>query len=559
MTLRRTLSADEQEQAEKHVQQEKRAHKLRERVERFRTTFALQALADQLPLLFPSKMPEPLSFRALSWYGYCGWEILTEAKLLAVLDAFYIALCLVDFAPLRAELVALTGMGLNAPGQTPFDPVSLFLCCLLRWEKGLGWKELAKLLARPEGQCWRRLFGFSDDCTPAASTMRGFYKALGAVFDADLCPRFIELLQTAGLLPEHTTHPSTPADRGLPLAADGMLHQAHTTMRCGQVTDTCYQRTLPDDPRPCPAREKGFEGCPCSEEICAQRCRLTTPRDAEARLIHYSGRNQDGEEDPARARNVYGYRSYPMVLCDDELHAYWVARASVQPANVDERTLLPHDFAFLLQRLPDLIIDQVVADAAAGYADCLDPLYDAQVIPVITIRRDPGDSDESTCIFRGYDKNGHPLCAHGYPMSFNGIDYQRLRACWVCRQVCARQPHSSPQDTDCPFRDSDHPLGMVKHLGRAFIHPDGSRHPRLARLYPYGSPIWKEHYGSRKNAVEGRNSQLTRLGLKRIWSYGLHGAAADLAFADLLINLRTLGRLVQQATLLVLQHPSTAR
>jgi hypothetical protein len=93
-------------------------------------------------------------------------------------------------------------------------------------------------------------------------------------------------------------------------------------------------------------------------------------------------------------------------------------------------------------------------------------------------------------------------------------------------------------------------LGLVKHVGRAFVHPDGSQLERLARLYPYGSPLWKEHYGARKNAVEGRNSQIARLGLKRIWSYGLPGATADLSLADLLINLRTLGRLVQQATLL---------
>ena len=118
-------------------------------------------------------------------------------------------------------------------------------------------------------------------------------------------------------------------------------------------------------------------------------------------------------------------------------------------------------------------------------------------------------------------------------------------------QICARQRPPRPDDAACPFRDPDHPLGMVKHVGRAFVHPDGSRHERLARLYPYGSPLWKEHYGARKNAVEGRNSQITRLGLKRIWSYGLPGATADLSFADLLINLRTLGRLVQQATLLV--------
>lgn len=81
-------------------------------------------------------------------------------------------------------------------------------------------------------------------------------------------------------------------------------------------------------------------------------------------------------------------------------------------------------------------------------------------------------------------------------------------------------------------------------------YPDGTRHARLARLYPYGSSLWNEHCGSRKNAVEGRNSQTTRLGLKRVWSYGLAGATADITFADLLINLRTLGRLVQEATLL---------
>jgi len=56
--------------------------------------------------------------------------------------------------------------------------------------------------------------------------------------------------------------------------------------------------------------------------------------------------------------------------------------------------------------------------------------------------------------------------------------------------------------------------------------------------------------GSRRNATESRNSQLEALHLKRIWSYGLAGAAADIAFADLLINLRTLGRLVCQASAL---------
>lgn len=550
MTLRRTLSAEDRATAEQHEQLEQTAHALREASKRFRTTFALPGIRDQLPLPFPSRRPEPLDFRAQSWYTYPGWVLLTDRKQLTALSGFDVALLLVDFAPLRAELVALTDIHLNAPGQTPYDPVSLFLCCLLRWEKGLGWKSLAKLLAKPEGQYWRERFGFQDGCTPCASAMRRFYHSLRAAFDTDLCPRFIELIHAAGLLPKRTTDPPTPAHPGLPVAGDGMLHQAHTTMRCGQVTETCYQPTTPQHPRPCPARDKGFEGCTCTEPVCRQQCCLTTPRDPEARLIHYTGSNQEGEEDPSRARNVYGYRSYAQVLCDDELHTYWVAHTSLHPANRDERVIMPADYLHLRQRLPQLHIGEFVADAAVGYQECLNLLYDDQVIPVVTIRRDPGDKEPDTCKMRGYDRDGHPLCAHGYRMSFNGVDYTRLRACWTCRQVCAQQLHPKPEDADCPFRDVNHPLGMVKHVRRAFVHPDGSRHERLARLYPYHSPLWKAHYGPRKNAVEGRNSQIARLGLKRMWSYGLDGTTADISFADLLINLRTLGRLVQQATLL---------
>jgi len=550
MSLRRKLSAEDQAVLDQHGEREQTARKLRERVARFRTRFSLPGLRAQLPLRFPSAQAQPRSFRALSWYTYPGWALLGVREQLAVLTPFYVALLLIDFAPLRAELVALTEIHLNAAGQTPFDPVSLFLCCLLRWKKGMGWKSLAKLLAGPEGSCWRKLFGFRDWVTPGASTLRTFYKTIGPAFHLDLCPRFIELIHTAGLLPTHSTHPRASAQQGLPIAADGMLHEAHSSMRCGQVTDTCYQPTSPQHPRPCPAREKDFDGCSCTEAACAQRCRYTTPRDPLARLIHYSGTNQEGEDDPSRARNVYGSSSYPQVLCDDELHAYWVAYASVHSANTDERHILPNDFAYLRYRLSKLQIGELVADSAVGYADCLHPLYDEGVIPVVVIRRDQTDKDAQACQLRGYDKNGRPLCAHGYPMFFNGVDYQRLRACWVCRQICFQQRPPRPEDTACPFRDPNRPLGMVTHVGRAFTHPDDSRHERLARLYPYGSTLWKEHYGARRNAVEGRNSQTTRMGLKRIWSYGLAGAVADITFADLLINLRNLGRLVQQATLL---------
>ena len=154
------------------------------------------------------------------------------------------------------------------------------------------------------------------------------------------------------------------------------------------------------------------------------------------------------------------------------------------------------------------------------------------------------------CWVPPFDADGQLLCAHGYPMRFNGLDYERLRATWACRQACARCAEPNRADTDCPFRDPQRPLGMVKHVQLAFTHPDGSLHARRARLYPYRGTLWKQSYGCPRNATESRNSQLEHLGLKRIWSYGLPGATADIAFADLLINLRALGRLVQQATLL---------
>jgi len=532
-------------------EREEKAERLRAGVERLKALFSLQAIMEQLPLRFPSRVDrsEPLRFRALSWYSYPGWRVLTDLEQLASMTGFYVALHLIDFSTLRAELVELTAINLDAPGQTPYDPVSLFLCCLLRWHEGLGWKKLAKRLAGPHGGGWRRLCGFHDR-TPSASTMRTFYKDLGPAFHTDLCPRFVALLTAAGLLPEQNTHDATPAHRGLPVAVDGMLHDAHSRMRCSKVTDTCYQPTSPQDPRPCPAQEAGQEGCDCTDPACTQACRRTTSRDAEARFIHYTGRNRDAEEDPRNARDVYGYRSYPMVIPDDELHTYWIAYTPVHPANTDERTIFPDAFAHLLSRLPQIAIGEVVSDSAIGYASCLNPIYDAQAIPTVDIRHDPGDEDQDTRIARGYDQHGHPLCAHGYPMSFNGLDYTRLRACWVCRQVCADRPDPDPQDVSCPFRDPERPLGQTRHVKNAFVHPDGSRHERLARLYPFGSDLWREHYTSRRNVTESRNGQIEHLGLDRIWSYGLDGATADLCFADLLINLRNLGRLVQQATLL---------
>ena len=70
---------------------------------------------------------------------------------------------------------------------------------------------------------------------------------------------------------------------------------------------------------------------------------------------------------------------------------------------------------------------------------------------------------------------------------------------------------------------------------------------RLAREIPYGSPRWQARYG-RRNLAESRNAQVEGLGLKRLPNYGLARNAKDVQLADWLLNLRTLGRLVRQAT-----------
>ena len=517
-------------------------------VSRLAQHFALPALQAQLPLRFPAAAPSavPATFRALSWYTYPGWERLAHGETLSTETELYLALHLIDLSPLRGELVRLTGIGVNAPGQTPFDPVSLFLCCLLYRETKKSWHKLAKALRGSWGATWRPLLGFTADATPGASTMRTFYHALGKAFGTSLCPRFIQLLADAELLPPHDPDSSVPARDGLPPATDGQLHEAHTSERCAQVTTSCYQPLLPGQSRPCPARDQGHDGCACDTDACTRACRYTTPRDAEARHIHYSGHNQHDETDKQRGRDVYGYRSYAHTLVDDDLHTYWVAYTSVHPATTDERVIFPHDFAQLQAQLPQLPISELVADAALGYTPCLDVIYDAQAIPIVYIRHAPSDSDAAACQLRGYDRRGRPLCPHGHPLAFNGLDYARLRAGWVCHQVCARTANAA--ERDCPFRDPERPLGLVKHVKRAFTHPDGSRHARLARLFPLDAPSWKTRYASRRNATESRNSQLKHLGLARIRSYGLDGARDDIIFADLLINLRNLVRLVQQAT-----------
>ena len=512
----------------------------------FVRTFSLEALRDRLPLRLPVPDGTPPSpkRRYRSEYRYLGCDDLTQSGELANLTLFEVALRLIDFASLR-DYLAQSCYVHSARGQVPFDPVSLLLCICLRRELVCGWGKLTQLLAGEHGSGWRRRFGFRAGITPSASGLRFFFDALRPERFEEINCLLIDSLHQAGLLPECSTFPGDLPERGVTISHDLMLHEACSNMRCAYVAASCYQ----PQPRPCPAREAGKEGCDCREEVCAQACRRATPLDREARYIYYEGRNKTVDlpaSGPARGRDVYGYASAPDRLLDDRFACAWtLCTGGLYPANSDERKLFPAGFARLQARYPWLKIGEVLADAALGYQDCLDPIWKARALRMVDIRADRTDADPHLRLRRGYDENGHPLCAHGYKMRTNGHDYRHRRTKWCCDKTCQDAERPPP---DCPYLTAEHKHGQVVNVGRTL--PDGG--VRLAREVPYGSDIWKRRYG-RRNLSESRNGLLQGMGLKRLPSFGLSRAHREVALGDFLENLHTLSRLVTEAATLVLK------
>ncbi len=517
----------------------------------FVPTFSLSTRRDQLPFPFraPQSVPPSAKRRYRSWYSYPGYAALADPVVRATLSPFEVSLRLVDFSPLRDYLAAVY-FAPSARGQTPFDPVSLLLCYLLRRFLNCGWHRLAQLLAGEHGAGWRRLFGFQDGQTPSESGLRYFRDSVGTPTLEELVCLFIDLLHAHALVPEQSTFPGDPPDRGVSICHDLMLHQACSPMRCGYVTDTCYAPA----PRPCPARDDGQRGCSCTDPACAELCQHTTPRDREARFIHYEGRNKEADvaaADAARdtARDVYGYASNPDRLIDDRWAVAWTLRTGFHPANADERALFPDSFAALQRRFPWLKIGEVLADAALGYQNCLDPIWDAGALRLVDIRANKLDRDPQTQRRRGYTDLGYPLCLHGYVMRPNGHDYERRRTKWCCDKACLTLPaegrqQAAPQPVpECPYQADAHKHGQVVNVGRSL--PDGSL--RLAREVAYDSDVWHKRYG-RRNLSESRNGSIEHQGLKDLTTHGLSRGAKEMAMGDLLESLQTLGRLVLEAT-----------
>jgi hypothetical protein len=513
--------------------------------------FSPAKLWRRLPLTFPRipDVPPSPKPRYRSHYRYLGPGPLRSAHALDDLSAFDISLLLWDYSTLE-PLLAVHIYRPSARGRIPFHPVSMYLLVLCRRERNLSRPEtLRQLRNEKEGCELRHRLGFADEL-PSESGLRYFEKQITPELQQEINALQIETLYQAALLPT-----TAEKEMRVPLSFDGMLHQARSRMRCAYVQHCCYRPA----PRSCRAREKGKRGCDCSQSDCTERCRYTTPRDPEARLVVYTGRNKRAKESPntprednqkkrSRGRAVYGYYSFAGQMLNDELATYWILPAAFGSAVTADRSLFPTNFTYLTSRFPWLKISEVLADAGIGEQNCLDLIWEAKALRMVDIRAHKSDRDTESQLTRGYDENGYPFCPFHYTLRSNGHDYQRRRTKWRCSKRCRH-------DSERPLPGCDYLKPKYKHGYTITVdrtHIDGT--VRLAREIPYGSPAWKKRY-SRRNSAESRNSALQRIGLKRLPVHGSSLAHLMVLLGDFIANQRTLVRLVREASLLRPSQP----
>ncbi len=538
---------------------------------------SLTGLQDRLPLIWPIPPDTPPSPKNdyRSHYVYLGWEDLQDPSAWEYLSAFNLLLRLVDFSLLRPVLAQLLGWT-SARGQKPFDPVSIFL--LIGWRITNKWTraETLRNLRDPRYADYVQRFGFEGGIFPTEGGLRYWLTTIGQNSTAEetilvdeeqqieiAIQRLNHLIaQSAALLVE-AGFVSPEAWKKALLCPDGMIHDAASRMRCTSVQETCYWPTSPDDPRPCPAKDKGRQGCDCDTTACASICRQAPSRDPEARYVWYSGSNQPGHNpnrftDPAKAnkkrgKGRYGYRSIPLQLADPFHRFSIVLLDDFLSANDREENPAAGLLFQLPTFYPDLHVDAVAGDAGFGYRVVLDVVYHhLHARRVIDLRAHETDKNKAEWPLRGYDDKGRPICPYGFAFTANGFDSGRQRHKWFCAQAClngvspvvAVENATYPPD-ECPHIEPDHhPYGKIINVGDRF--KNGSI--RLVRDIPVGTPAWKRFYHRARNAVEGRNAAFEQWGLKRMPVYGTPRSKALIFLADVWLNLTTLARLVREAT-----------
>ncbi len=540
----------------------------------FITTCQWPTWRARVPLRWPTPPDTPPSPKRTyrSNYVYLGGADLDDPATWAHCSEFDLLLRFIDFSGLRPVLATLLGWT-SARGRTPFDPVSLWLLC--GWQTSNGWSRAQTLrhLADPRYADYARRFGFQPGCLPTEGGLRYYLTALGDHSDGEpllvpadpptpvvqqrlnaLIAQSVALIRDAGLL-------SPAAWQHALVCPDGMIHLAASHRRCSSVTDTCYQPTSPEQPRPCPARAKAREGCRCDTPACAPLCWHAPARDPQARVVYYDGSNQPGANPnrpttdsapPPRGKVFYGYRSLPLQLADATRRFSLILFDDVRAANAYEPVPIAAHLLQLASVYPTLHVDAVAGDANFGYDLILQIVHDSlRARRVIDLRAHETDRDKTQWPLRGYDDRGRPVCAYGYAFTANGFDAERLRHKWVCGQACL---HGAPPvvsladltypPPECPYQAPSHPHGEIRNIAAGFA----DHSTRLVRDVPVGTAAWKDLYHRGRNAVESRNAAFEAWGLKRMSVFGLPRVKALVFQADVWLNLTTLARLVREAT-----------
>jgi hypothetical protein len=526
----------------------------------FQESFSWSAIRALLPLSFSVpdiSTPPPRHYR--SAYTWLPPEKFLTAKALDGLDDFDLILRLFDFSAWRPILAQRFRSQFGPPA---FDPVGIGLGILLARWRNWGWPTLRRELASAErGQGYCRRLGFDPEKLPAESTWRTALANTDESWFLQCADSVVQGLMKQEIIPDHSTFPGDPPERGIAVAIDSQLVAARSRMRCRYQKPDCFR---PRHARRCAARVAGKEGCACDTKACKDHCRQVAARDPEAAYVYYTGSNQpqatakrnsnpnDSKQKKTRGKHHFGYKSKGFNVIDDRLFTYWTLSGPFVPANRNDHLQTLPGFDSLLQRFPQLKIGAVLGDAGEGFDEILAYVHTVLgALRLIKQRHVAIDQDPLTCLTRGYDEKGIPLCPHGYRLAFNGHDYGRRDSKWLCRQRCRRQPQpdvapdlaDSTAIADCPYRNTNRPLGFLVRVDRTL--PDGSL--RLARDLKVDSPSWSLRQG-RLSYAESRNANQQRRGLKRSPWFGRANSAKANFLGDILTNLLNVARFVREAT-----------
>jgi hypothetical protein len=528
----------------------------------FAETFCWERLRPHLPLQLPTPGEAPAwSGRVCrSYYQWLGSDDLPTSAEMLRLDEFDLLLRLFDFSAWRPYLAQRFR---SQYGPPPFDPVSLGLGMFLARYQSWDWARLVQELRSPvRGGGYCRCLGFDPADLPAPSTFRMAFANTHLDWFTACQDSLVQGLMAYQLIPTHSTFPGDPIEQGVSLSTDCQLIEARSHMLCSHQVPACSQ---PAAGRACPARLAGREGCACDTPACYEHCRFATWRDPQAAYVYYVGSNQPGpnpntpkptKEQPAagsRGKHHFGYKSKAFNIVDDRLFLIWSLTGPCTPANRNDHLLTIPGIQSLRQRFPSLTIGELLGDAGEGYDEILQFVHDdLQALRTIRLRHTEQDDLPLTCLQRGYDQNGIPLCPHGYRLSSNGHDYQRHATKWVCRQKCIHQPEpdipgapAHVSRSTCPFTTGEHALRLGFSLSTTLTLPDGSL--RLARDLQVGSETWQLRIG-RQSYAESRNATQARRHLKRSPSFGLSNTAKAMLLSDTLSLAFNLTRLIFEAS-----------